>query len=63
LATKAEEVTGKPITILFRPDRQYEEQEILARIRCGDSSRMNREVHVRFCEGLGVEFPGPTRCI
>ncbi len=28
---------------------------------CGDTSRMNREVHVRFCEGLGVEFPGPTR--
>src|SRR5467141_511677 len=22
---------------------------------------MNREVHVRFCEGLGVQFPGPTR--
>ncbi len=22
---------------------------------------MNREVHVRFCEGLGVKFPGPTR--
>src|SRR5215467_2463644 len=30
---------------------------------CGDTSRMNREVHVRFCEGLGVEFPGPTRPI
>jgi hypothetical protein len=28
---------------------------------CGDTSRMNREVHVRFCEGFGVEFPGPTR--
>jgi hypothetical protein len=25
------------------------------------TSRMNREVHVRFCEGLGVKFPGPTR--
>ena len=22
---------------------------------------MNREVHVRFCEGLGVKLPGPTR--
>ena len=22
---------------------------------------MNREVHVRFCERLGVKFPGPTR--
>jgi hypothetical protein len=22
---------------------------------------MNRKVHVRFCEGLGVKFPGPTR--
>ena len=28
---------------------------------CGDTSRMNREVHVRICEGLGVKFPGPTR--
>src|SRR5258708_16421288 len=28
---------------------------------CGDTSRMNREVQVRICEGLGVEFPGPTR--
>src|SRR5712671_353553 len=27
----------------------------------GGTSRMNREVHVRFCEGLGVKFPGPTR--
>jgi hypothetical protein len=24
-------------------------------------SRMNREVHVRICERLGVRFPGPTR--
>ena len=24
-------------------------------------SRMNREVHVRFCEGLGVKFPRATR--
>jgi len=22
-----------------------------------------REYHVRFCEGLGVKFPGPTRQI
>jgi hypothetical protein len=24
---------------------------------------MNREVHVRICEGLGVKFPGATRPI
>jgi hypothetical protein len=24
-------------------------------------SRMNREVHVRICEGLGVRFPRATR--
>jgi hypothetical protein len=23
--------------------------------------RMNREVHVRICERLGAQFPGPTR--
>jgi plastocyanin len=27
----------------------------------GGTSRMNREVQVRFCERLGVKFPGPTR--
>jgi hypothetical protein len=27
----------------------------------GGTSRMNREVHVRICEGLGAKFPGPTR--
>jgi hypothetical protein len=25
---------------------------------CGCTSRMNREVHVRICERLGVKFPG-----
>jgi hypothetical protein len=24
-------------------------------------SRVNREVHARCCEGLGVKFPGATR--
>src|SRR4029077_17787624 len=28
---------------------------------CGDTSRMNREVQVRICEGLGAKLPGPTR--
>ena len=28
---------------------------------CGGTSRMNREVPARFCEGLGAKFPGPTR--
>src|SRR5262249_22849815 len=27
----------------------------------GGTSRMTRECHVRFCERLGVKFPGPTR--
>src|SRR5215469_8861087 len=27
----------------------------------GGTSRMNREIHVRICERLGVRFPGPTR--
>ena len=26
-------------------------------------SRMSQEVHVRFCEGLGVRSPQPTRLI
>lgn len=28
--------------------------------RLNNGSRMSREVHVRFCEGLGVKFPRPT---
>jgi hypothetical protein len=31
------------------------------RLPRGDTSRMNREVHVRICGGLGVKFPGSTR--
>ena len=27
----------------------------------GGTSRMMREYQVRFCEGLGVKFPGSTR--
>jgi len=27
----------------------------------GGTSRMNREVHVRICERLGVQLPGATR--
>ena len=30
---------------------------------CGGTSRMMREYQVRFCERLGVKFPGPTRQI
>jgi PAS domain S-box-containing protein len=33
---KAEEVVGRPITILIPPDRQHEEPDILARIRRGE---------------------------
>ncbi len=28
--------------------------------RLNDGSRMNGDVHVRFCESLGVKFPGAT---
>jgi len=29
--------------------------------RKGGTSRISREAYVRFCEGLGVKLPGPTR--
>src|ERR1700730_7627531 len=29
----------------------------------GGTSRISREAYVRFCERLGVKFPGPTRRI
>ena len=31
------------------------------RQKLGGTSRITREGYVRFCEGLGVQFPGPTR--
>src|SRR5215469_12242494 len=43
---------------------QPEELLVLAeagRLPWGGTSRMNREIHVRICERLGVQFPGPTR--
>ena len=32
-------------------------------LRPDNKSRMSREVHVRFCEGLGVKFPRATRLV
>ena len=29
----------------------------------GEKSRMKREFHVRFCEGVGVQFPCATRLV
>ena len=46
-------VNGKP-----------EELRVLAeagRLPRGGTSRMNREIHVRICGGLGVKIPGSTR--
>ena len=31
--------------------------------RLDDGSRMSGDVHVRFCERLGVRFPGPTHLV
>jgi ribosomal protein L6P/L9E len=31
--------------------------------RLDNRSRMSREVHVRFCKGLRVKFPHPTRLV
>ena len=43
---------------------QPEELLVLAeagRLPRGGTSRMNREIHVRICGGLGVQIPGSTR--
>ncbi len=43
---------------------QPEELLVLAeagRLPRGDTSRMNREIHVRICGGLGVQIPGSTQ--
>ena len=33
----------------------------ISRSRLDNKSRVNREIYARFCEGLGVKLPGPTR--
>ncbi|MDB5901904.1 MAG: hypothetical protein JWM26_782, partial [Betaproteobacteria bacterium] len=43
----AEDVVGRPINILFPPDRQYEEMEILERLRRGESVRHLETVRIR----------------
>ena len=44
---KAEEVVGKPVTILIPPDRQHEEPEILAHVRRGEPVRHYETVRRR----------------
>ena len=48
-----------------RVNGQPEELPVLteagSRLPWGGTSRMNREVHVRICGGLGVKVPGSTR--
>jgi hypothetical protein len=45
-------VTGRRKRLMINGRRQSS---------CDGTSRMNREIHVRICEKLGVKFPGPTR--
>jgi hypothetical protein len=44
--------TGNGRNLMFNGRRQPS---------CDGASRMTRECQVRFFEGLGVKFPGPTR--
>ena len=50
---------------LARVNRQREEPDFNGRRQPsrGGTSRMMREYQVRFCERLGVKFPGPTRLV
>jgi hypothetical protein len=51
----------------YSPSEAVDDQGDLPRceergqLSCGGTSRISREAYVRFCEGLGVKFPGPTR--
>jgi hypothetical protein len=46
-------VNGQPEELDGRAGRQQPS--------LGGTSRMNREIHVRICERLGVQSPGATR--
>ena len=39
----------------------WQQEEPTGIDRKGGTSRIRREAYVRFCEGLGVKIPGPTR--
>ena len=39
----------------------WQQEEPTGFDRQGGTSRICREAYVRFCEGLGVKIPGPTR--
>ena len=39
----------------------WQQEEPTGFDRKGGTSRIRREAYVRFCEGLGVKIPGPTR--
>ena len=45
---------GKPAELLVLMEGSGKQQPSL-----GGTGRMSREAHVRICEGLGCNFPGP----
>jgi hypothetical protein len=44
-----------------RLSRYFRPLACSSRTRLDNKSRVNREIYARFCEGFGVQFPGPTR--
>ena len=64
-AVMAVERRGRVVRSHSAVNTEQSEEEPLEEMRLvsqlNNKSRMNREVQVRFCEGLGVRFPGSTR--
>ena len=55
---------GDPVRLSLRVNRQREEPlEKAQPLRLDGKSRMSREVHVRFREGVGVRLPRATRLL
>ena len=55
---------GDPVRLSLRVNRQREEPlEKAQPLRLDGKSRMSREVHVRFREGVGVRLPRATRLV
>ena len=60
-AERRERVTGIGIVRVNGQPEELDGSDGRRQPSFGGTSRISREAYVRFCEGLGVKFPGPTR--
>ena len=60
---RREQVTGIGIVRVNGQPEELDGSDGRRQPSFGGTSRISREAYVRFCERLGVKFPGPTRLV